>query len=205
MNIDDVKLSYQRWAPVYDSTFGLISKTGRKSAVSYINKRSGKLLEVGVGTGLALGSYAPHLEVTGVDFSEEMLAKARRKVETQGLRHVAALRRMDARALDFPDDHFDTVVAMFVVSVAPDPEAVVSEMARVCKPGGAVLIVNHFARERGAMAAVERAFAPFAHVLGWRPDFQMARVLGSDRLELLDRSSFPPFGMFTFLKLRKTH
>lgn len=203
MDIAAVKSSYKRWAPIYDETFGAITRAGRLRAVDYINRRSGRVLEIGVGTGLSLGGYGSHLEVTGIDVSSDMLAKARRKVAARRLGHVAALREMDARRLDFPDNHFDTVVAMYLVSVVPEPERVVAEMARVCKPGGEVLIVNHFARESGTLARLERAFAPFADLLGWHSDFPMHRVLGESSLEEDERRNFPPFGMFTFLKQRK--
>ena len=203
MEIESVRSSYRRWAPVYDGTFGAVTRVGRRRAVEYINGRSGRVLEVGVGTGLALGDYAPHLEVTGVDVSAEMLNKARRKAAALKLTHVAGLREMDARALDFPDDRFDIVVAMYLVSVVPEPETVVAEMARVCKPGGEVLILNHFARQRGALAKIEKAAAPFSEVLGWHSDFPMRRVLGEDRLVVEEERSLPPFGMFTFLRQRK--
>lgn len=203
MDIRAVRSSYRRWAPVYDETFGAVTRTGRRRAVEYINGRSGSVLEVGVGTGLSLGDYAPHLEVTGVDVSAEMLAKARRKVEKQALRHIASLREMDARALEFPDDRFDTVVAMYLVSVVPEPEKVVSEMARVCKPDGEVLIINHFARDDGALAMAERAAAPFADLLGWHSDFMMDRVVGESSLTVEEKRPLPPFGMFTFLRQRK--
>jgi phosphatidylethanolamine/phosphatidyl-N-methylethanolamine N-methyltransferase len=203
MEIRAIRSSYRRWAPIYDETFGAVTRTGRRRAVEYINGRTGSVLEVGVGTGLSLGHYAPHLRVTGVDVSAEMLKKARCKVAEQGLAHVASLREMDARALDFPDDHFDTVVAMYLVSVVPEPEKVVSEMARVCKPGGEVLIVNHFARDSGALAVAERAAAPFADLLGWHSDFAMDVVLGETNLALEDTRPLPPFGMFTFLRQRK--
>ena len=203
MEIEAVGSSYRRWAPVYDQTFGAITRIGRLRAVEHANLRKGKVLEVGVGTGLALRHYKDGVEVTGVDFSPEMLRKARAKVAEHGLDHVTDLRRMDARALDFPDGSFDTVVAMYLVSVVPEPEKVVAEMARVCKPGGEVLILNHFARDEGTLARLERGFAPFADLLGWHPDFPIERVMGSDELELVERRTFPPFGMFTFLRLRK--
>ncbi len=203
MEIDAVRSSYRRWAPVYDGTFGAVTRVGRRRAVEYINGGSGRVLEVGVGTGLALGEYAPHLEVTGVDVSAEMLKKARRKAAALNLTHVAGLREMDARALDFPEDRFDIVVAMYLVSVVPEPETVVAEMARVCKPGGEVLIVNHFARQRGALAKIEKAAAPFSEVLGWHSDFPIQRVLGEERLVVEEERSLPPFGMFTFLRQRK--
>lgn len=195
--------SYRRWAPIYDTSFGLVTQRGRRKAVDYISTRTGAVLEVGVGTGLSLPGYASHLEVTGIDFSHEMLAKARRKVKGERLSHVVALRQMDARALDYPDDHFDTVVAMYLVSVVPEPERVVSEMARVCKPGGEVIIVNHFARDHGLLSVLERAFAPLDRLLGWHSDFRMERVLSDDALQLKDCRTFPPLGMFTFLELEK--
>ena len=126
MDIEAVAASYRRWAPVYDKTFGAVSSLGRRRAVEHVNRRGGAVLEVGVGTGLSLRHYRPDIEVTGIDFSAEMLAKAEAKVEAEGLRQVVALRRMDARALDFPDDSFDTVVAMHLISVVPEPERVAS-------------------------------------------------------------------------------
>jgi phosphatidylethanolamine/phosphatidyl-N-methylethanolamine N-methyltransferase len=203
MEIDAVRSSYRRWAPVYDATFGAITGVGRRRAVEHINRRTGSVLEVGVGTGLSLPSYRPHLRVTGVDYSAEMLAKARERVMDQGLDHVASLREMDARMLDFPDNSFDTVVAMYLVSVVPEPERVVAEMARVCRPGGEVVILNHFARDEGTVARLERALAPFADKIGWHSDFPMDRVLGCGALEVVEKRSAPPFGLFTLLRFTK--
>ena len=201
MDLKAITSSYRRWAPVYDDTFGRITRKGRRQATEAVNASSGRVLEVGVGTGLSLGDYAPHLEVTGIDFSEEMLARARRRVAEDKLAQVRELRQMDARSLDFPDGHFDTVVAMYLVSVVPEPERVMAEIARVCKPGGQVIIVNHFARERGALAMIERAFAPLAGWLGWHPDFPMARILGEGALEVTEER---PLGLFTFIRMEKT-
>ncbi|MFG5382583.1 class I SAM-dependent methyltransferase [Yoonia sp. R2-816] len=203
MDINAVSTSYARWAPIYDKTFGLITNAGRKRTVAYINQLQGSVLEVGVGTGLALREYDPHLAVTGIDFSEEMLAKAQAKVEAEGLSHVKELRQMDARTLDFSDNSFDTVAAMHIVSVVPEPERVVAEMARVCKPGGRIVITNHFARDKGFLAFWERITAPFANLIGWHSDFEMARVLGEDSLALAEQRAFPPMGMMTFLVLEK--
>lgn len=203
MEIDAVRNSYRRWAPVYDATFGAITGVGRRRAVEHVNRRSGTVLEVGVGTGLSLPGYRPHLEVTGVDYSAEMLAKARERVEEQGLDHVVGLREMDARVLDFLDGSFDTVVAMYLVSVVPEPERVVAEMARVCRIGGEVVILNHFARDEGTVARVERALAPFADKIGWHSDFPMERVLGCGALEVVEKRASPPFGLFTLLRFEK--
>lgn len=203
MDINAVKNSYKIWAPIYDKTFGAFTTVGRKRAIKHINNRHGKVLEVGVGTGLSLKHYQPHLQVTGIDVSSHMLAKARKKVVKRGLNHVASIQEMDARAMTLPDNHFDTVVAMYLVSVVPNPEQVIAEMARVCKPGGEVLIVNHFAREKGALAAMEKTFAPFANKIGWHSDFSIHRILGEDELLVQERQKFPPLGMFTFLRMEK--
>jgi phosphatidylethanolamine/phosphatidyl-N-methylethanolamine N-methyltransferase len=203
MRPEAVTASYRRWAPVYDRSFGAFTRTGRRRAVAEVNRGSGAVLEVGVGTGLSLAHYARHLEVTGIDFSAEMLAKAEARVEALGLAQVVALRRMDARQLDFPDASFDAVVAMHLVSVVPEPERVVAEMARVCRPGGEVLVLNHFLHGTGPLATAGRAFAPLADQLGWHSDFPIARVLGEPSLELVEEAPSPPFGIFTRLRLRK--
>ncbi|MFZ5751989.1 MAG: class I SAM-dependent methyltransferase [Pseudomonadota bacterium] len=203
MDMDAVQTSYRRWAPVYDATFGAITNIGRRHATAFLNARGGAVLEVGVGTGLALPMYRPGLVVTGIDASDAMLARAEEKVERLALTQVHALRRMDARAMDFADATFDSVAAMHIMSVVPDPERVLAEMARVCKPGGHVVIVNHFARERGWLAAIERMSAPFADLLGWHSDFPMARVLGDARLKVEETRPLPPLGMMTLLVLRR--
>jgi phosphatidylethanolamine/phosphatidyl-N-methylethanolamine N-methyltransferase len=132
-----------------------------------------------------------------------MLRKARARVAKLRLRNVAALRQMDARQLDFPDASFDTVAAMHVLSVVPEPERVMSEIARVLRPGGQVVITNHFKHERGVWAGLARAAAPLERVLGWHSDFEIAAVLQDPRLHILTRRDLPPMGMMTFLVLEK--
>lgn len=202
MDPEAITRTYRRWAPVYDSTFGAVTRPGRTAATSHANARGGRVLEVGVGTGLALDGYDARTRVTGIDFSDAMLALARRKVAGEGLSHVAELRRMDARTLDFPDASFDVVVAMYLISVVPEPRRVVAEMARVCRPDGEIVVVNHFAAQGGALGRVEGMLAPFANRMGWHADFPINTVLGSDRVEEVERRSLPPFGLFTFLRLR---
>lgn len=203
MTPDAVTTSYRRWAPVYDGTFGRITRMGRRRAVAEVNKGTGRVLEVGVGTGLSLPDYAPHLEVTGIDYSHDMLAIARQRVADRGLTHVRELHQMDARTLDFPDGHFDWVVAMYLVSVVPEPERVMAEIARVCKPGGQVVIVNHFARETGPLAWVERAFAPLADRLGWHSDFDRRRILREPSLRVAEMRPMSPVSLFTFVRMVK--
>lgn len=168
-----------------------------------MNERPGEVLEVGVGTGLALPRYDPRQEVVGVDYSTEMLEKARARVRRDGLRHVKALRRMDARRLDFADASFDTVAAMHVLSVVPEPERVMAEIARVLRPGGRAVIVNHFKHTFGPVAFLGRVLAPFAHLIGWHSDFRIEQVLGTPGLEVASHAAIPPVGMMTLLVLEK--
>ncbi len=200
---DAIKAAYRRWAPIYDQTFGKISHAGRASAIEVINARSGSVLEVGVGTGLSLSDYSRHLTVTGIDLSQEMLDKAHERVEEEGLTNVAGLYEMDASALTFADNSFDTTVAMFVLTVVPEPEKVMRELARVTKPGGEVMLVNHFSQEEGVRGWVERRMAPFAELIGWRPVFDVSRVMGCADLELIGSQPLRPWSIFTMMRFRR--
>jgi phosphatidylethanolamine/phosphatidyl-N-methylethanolamine N-methyltransferase len=200
---DAVRSAYRRWAPVYDHTFGRVAAEGRKHSVEIINQGTGRVLEVGVGTGLSLPSYGRHLEIVGIDLSPEMLEKARERVAAEGLDNVAELHEMDASDLKFPDASFDTVVAMYVMTVVPDPEKVMRELSRVCRPGGDVIIVNHFSAEEGMRGWVERRMAPFADMLGWRPVFDVERVLVCEDLTLMEKRGLRPWGLFTMMRFRK--
>lgn len=198
-----VKVAYRRWAPVYDHTFGRVSTESRKHAVEMINQRAGRVLEVGVGTGLALKAYAPHLQVVGIDLSPEMLDKARERVAAERLDHVTGLHEMDAGDLQFPDNSFDVVAAMFVMTVVPEPERVMRELARVCRPGGEVILVNHFSQVEGVRGWVERRMAPFADLIGWRSVFDFSRVMVCSDLEVAETKALRPWGIFTMLRFAK--
>ena len=203
MDTAAVRDAYRRWAPIYDLTFGKIAEAGRKHAVQIINRRRGRVLEVGVGTGLSLPNYGSHLIITGIDLSPEMLAKAEAKIERHDLDNVAGLHEMDAGALAFPDESFDTVVAMYVMTVVPEPERVMRELERVCATGGEVILVNHFSEDDGVRGFLERRLAPFADLIGWRPVFDLDKVLVCDDLRLAERRSLRPFGLFTMLRFVK--
>jgi phosphatidylethanolamine/phosphatidyl-N-methylethanolamine N-methyltransferase len=198
-----VKRAYARWAPVYDLTFGLIADAGRVRTVEHVNRLSGQVLEVGVGTGISLSRYSPHLKVTGIDLSPEMLERARERVERRGLAQVEAILEMDASAMRFADARFDVVVAMYVLTVVPDPARVMAELERVCRPGGEVFIVNHFSQEHGVRGAVEKGMARFAETLGWRPEFPVETLLGHNGLRLVDAQALKPFGLFSMLRFVK--
>ncbi len=205
MHEDAIKIAYRRWAPVYDHTFGKVATEGRKHTVEMINQSTGRVLEVGVGTGLSLPDYKRSLEIVGIDLSTEMLDKARTRVAEEGLSNVTGLHEMDAGDLKFATESFDTVVAMYVMTVVPDPEKVMKELARVCKTGGQVLIVNHFSTEEGVRGWVERRMAPFGDKLGWRPVFDVDRVMVCPELKLEDKRALRPMGIFTMMRFRKTH
>jgi phosphatidylethanolamine/phosphatidyl-N-methylethanolamine N-methyltransferase len=204
MNEATIRTAYRRWAPVYDHTFGRITAEGRKHAVEMINRSRGRVLEVGVGTGLSLPDYGRHLEIVGIDMSPEMLEKARERVAVEWLTNITGLYEMDAGDLKFPDASFDTVVAMYVITVVPDPEGVMRELSRVCRPGGDVILINHFSAEEGMRGWVERRMAPFADKLGWRPVFDVDRVMVCKDLALVEKRGLRPFGLFTMMRFRKS-
>ncbi|NLH81959.1 MAG: methyltransferase domain-containing protein, partial [Phyllobacteriaceae bacterium] len=182
-----VLAAYSRWAPVYDWVFGRVFEAGRRLAVEIINRRQGRLLEVGVGTGITLPRYEKHLRVTGIDLSPDMLAVARRRVEAQKLDTVEALLEMDATRLAFEEASFDTVAVMYAITVVPHPDAVMAEVERVTRPGGEAIFVSHFASESGWRRAIEQALTPLTKKLGWRPDFPIERILGRPGFELVER------------------
>ncbi len=194
--------AYRRWAGVYDRVFGGVSGPGRRRAVEAVNALPGKrVLEVGVGTGLALPHYAQNKRITGIDLSPEMLAKARARVAEHGIANVDALLELNAEETGFDSGSFDIAVAMFVASVVPNPHRLISEMRRVVKPGGWLLMVNHFQAEKGARLLAERALAPASRKLGWHPDFAMESILSEEDLRTATRTPIPPFGLFTLVQL----
>ena len=202
LDADAVRAAYRRWAGMYDAVFGGVSAFGRRHAVALVNRLPGvRVLEVGVGTGLALPHYLPEKRITGIDLSAEMLAFARRRVADRALPNIDDLREMDAEATEFADASFDIAVAMFVASVVPNPHLLLAEMRRVVRPGGSVLFVNHFAAERGPRWWVEWAMAPASRALGWHPDFAAASLLSAEDLARADIRPVHPFGIFTLVRL----
>jgi len=197
-----IQEAYRRWAGIYDAVFGGVSSSGRKQAVALVNRLPGReVLEVGVGTGLALPHYRSDKLITGIDLSAEMLEQAHKRVRETNLRNVAALLEMDAEATDFADASFDTAVAMFVASVVPNPRRLLAEMRRVVRPGGNILFVNHFAARRGPRWWIERAMAPASRALGWHPDFMIEALLEPEDMARIQTRPVPPFGIFTLITL----
>ncbi len=195
--------AYSRWAPIYDWVFGRVFDAGRKLAVAIINQRQGRLLEVGVGTGITLPRYAPHLKVTGIDLSPAMLAVAKKRVADEKIATVEALHEMDATRLAFADGEFETVAVMYTITVVPHPDAVMAEVERVTAPGGEAIFVSHFASDSGWRKAIEHRLTPFTKKLGWRPDFPIDRILGRPGFELVEKKRLGLFGIFTVAVLRR--
>ncbi len=196
-----VRDAYRRWAGVYDAVFGAVSAPARRLAVAAVNAQPGtRVLEVGVGTGLALPLYRTEKQVVGIDLSTDMLALARRRVAEQGLANVESLLEMDAEAMTFPSASFDIAVAMFTATVVPDARKLLAEMRRVVKPGGQLLFVNHFRAEKGVRWWVERSMAPLARGLGWHPDFALTDLLASAD-EAASIEECRPMGLFTLVRV----
>ena len=201
LDAEAVREAYRRWAGVYDAVFGAVSAPARHRAVAAVNRLPGtRVLEVGVGTGLALPLYQPEKQVVGIDLSSEMLAHARRRVAAQGLGNVQELLEMDAEAMSFADASFDIAVAMFTATVVPNARQLLAEMRRVVKPGGQLLFVNHFRAEKGVRWWVERSMAPLARKLGWHPDFALTDLLAS-AAEASSIEECPPMGIFTLVQV----
>src|SRR5260370_17154802 len=157
MDVHDTIRTYRLFSGSYDIVFGPVFHPGRKDAVRIANDRPGQhILEVGVGTGLSLPHFRTDSRITGIDVSEEMLAKARRRAERLQLSHVEGLHLMDAENLEFPDNSFDAVLALYVASVVPNPAQFAAEMRRVCIPGGTIVLVNHFTSENWLLRFVEK-------------------------------------------------
>lgn len=203
LDAEAVRAAYRRWANVYDSVFGGISAFGRRRAVDAVNGLEGdRVLEVGVGTGLALPYYRREKIITGIDLSEAMLDKARERVARESLGNVEALHEMDAESTSFADNSFDIAVAMFVASVVPHPRRLLAELKRVVRPGGHVLFVNHFLARRGVRLMCERAMARASHSLGWHPDFALEALLPDSDIAKARITPVPPLGLFTLVTLQ---
>ncbi|MCZ8108033.1 MAG: class I SAM-dependent methyltransferase [Burkholderiales bacterium] len=202
-----VEAAYARWAPVYDLVFTAAMSPGRKAAVAAAEACGPTILDVGVGTGLELPLFSPRSSVTGVDLSEAMLRRARARVLGERLASVAGLCVMDAMRLGFPDASFDAVVAPFVMTVVPDPAATLEEFARVLRPGGEIVLVNHVGAEQGPRAAVERWLGRRSASLGWRPEFPFATIgdwiTARPDMTLLERRNLPPLSLFTLVRIGK--
>ncbi|HEY1475000.1 MAG TPA: class I SAM-dependent methyltransferase [Pseudolabrys sp.] len=203
-NNANVERAYARWAPIYDLVFGAMFERGRHAAIDAAERIGGRILEVGVGTGISLPDYARSNRLVGIDLSEPMLRKARARVAEYGLSNVDGLAVMDAERLALPDKSFDVVVAQYVITTVPHPEATLDEFARVIRPGGEIVLINHIGAEGGPRRVLERAFAPIGRKLGWRPEFSFKRltdwVARNGAVRVIERRAMPPLGHFALIR-----
>jgi phosphatidylethanolamine/phosphatidyl-N-methylethanolamine N-methyltransferase len=202
-----VERAYDRWAPIYDLVFGGVFGKGRHAAIVATNSIGGRVLEVGVGTGISLPQYAANTRIFGTDISEAMLAKARQRVTDQRLSNVEGLAVMDAEKLEFPDNSFDVVMAQYVVTAVPNPEKALDEFARVLRPGGEMIILSRVSADAGMRRFIEQRLQPVVRRLGWRTDFAWSRfaqwAAGAHDVELVERRPVPPLGHFSLIRFRK--
>ena len=204
-----VEQAYDRWAPVYDLVFGGVFSKGRKAAITATNKIGGRVLEVGVGTGISLPLYGPNLRIVGTDISEAMLQKARKRVAELGLKNVEGLAVMDAEKLEFPDNSFNVVMAQYVVTAVPNPEAALDEFVRVLQPGGELIILTRVSADAGVRRIIEQRLQPVVRPLGFRTaEFAWSRyaqwLASAHGMELVERRLVPPLGHFSLVRIRKT-
>ena len=203
-----VKKAYARWAPVYDLVFGAVFERGRQAAVAAAERIGGRILEVGVGTGISLPGYSSANRIVGIDLSEPMLRKAQQRVAEMALQNVVQLNVMDAENLQFEDSSFDVVAAHHVVSTCPNPEAALDEFARVVKPGGEIILISRIGAEGGARRVAEGILQPIVRRLGWRSEFPWERFTrwaeGRGDIYLIERRAVPPFGHFSLVRFGKS-
>lgn len=199
---DVVEHAYARWAPIYDAVCGPIMLSGRRAAAEAARNVGGRILEVGVGTGLSFDDYDHSVELTGIDMSGPMLARAREKMASGRYPFVREVVQMDAHQMAFADATFDCVVAQFVITLVANPEQVLSECHRVVKPGGRIILVNHLYSEQGMAAKFERWVAKHARPLGLRPEFPFARLAAwanDSAAAVVERRKVRPFGVYTLV------
>ena len=199
--------AYARWAPIYDLVFGAVFERGRKASIAAAERFGGRILEVGVGTGLSLPEYAWSNRVTGIDLSAPMLRKAKARIAEHRLTNVDGLAVMDAQHLGFQDGVFDAVVAQYVITTVPDPEATLDEFARVLKPGGEIVLVNYVSADTGVRQAVERGSRRSRAASAGGPEFRWERLAQwaarHGGVRVVERRAMPPLGQFSLIRVAR--
>ena len=193
---------YSEFSHLYDKIFERIFFPRIARVLASLRIPPGaRVLELGVGTGLSLTEYPPHCQVVGIDLAEDMLDQAAEKVKASGWKHIT-LQRMDAQNLNFPDDSFDYVTAFHVVSVVPDPARLLREAHRVCRPGGRIVVINHFQTRRPLLGALIGLADPVTRRLGWRTTLRLDEFLSGCPLAVEQQYKTSPRSLFTVVIAR---
>ena len=194
---------YSELAPLYDKVFGKIFYSRLERVIEDLDIPAGaKILEVGAGTGTSFPAYPTHCEITGVDLAPDMLARARRKIQENSWSHLKVM-EMDALDLKFPDNSFDYVMAFHVVTVVPDPLRMIAEANRVTKPGGRIVIVNHFTTDVPVLGSLTQALDPMTRWLGWRTDLKLKPFIETSHLKVEKIYKHNKASLYTVLIFKK--
>jgi phosphatidylethanolamine/phosphatidyl-N-methylethanolamine N-methyltransferase len=194
---------YSEFAPLYDKIFGKIFYSRLERVIENLDIPAGaKVLEVGAGTGTSFPAYPTHCDVVGIDLAPDMLARARQKIEDNGWEHLRVL-EMNAQDLKFPDNCFDYVMAFHVVTVVPDPVRMIAEAKRVCKPGGKIVVVNHFTSDVPLIGSLTEALDPLTRWLGWRTDLRLKPFIETTDLKVERVYKLSKTSLYTVLLGRK--
>lgn len=207
MQTRSVAAAYDRWAPIYDLVFGRVFRDGRGISIEAVNRIGGRVLEVGVGTGISLPQYSQRCRIFGIDISDAILDKARERVARHKLANVEAIEVMDAEHLRFADESFDVVIAQYVITAVPDPERALDEFARAVRLGGEIIITTRIGAGKGLRGGIEKALMPITSRLGFRTEFPFERyaawAAANGTVKLIERRALPPLGHFELLRFRK--
>jgi phosphatidylethanolamine/phosphatidyl-N-methylethanolamine N-methyltransferase len=192
MSAESIERVYSAYSGFYDIVFGRFFHKSRAEAIQLLEIQDGdKVLEVGVGTGLSLPYYPRICRVTGIDFCGPMLEKGRQRVSESRLHHIE-LKQMDAMKMEFEDNAFDAVFAAYVITAVPDPRQVLSEMIRVCKPLGKIVLLNHFQNGNRFISICEKAVSPLCKRIGFRADLPLPSLLEGTPLRVEHTGSVRP-------------
>ena len=194
---------YAQFARHYDKVFQWFFVPRHRDAVRRLQLPPGaRVLDVGCGTGLSLREYPAGARVVGLDLSSEMLAVAEKRARQQARARVDLVRG-DALHLPFPEASFDALLCAFVISVVSDPPALARELARVTRPGGDVVILNHFRSDNPLWGRFEDLMSPLCLHLGWRSDLTVEEALGDAPLEVTALYSLARLDLWKTVRCRR--
>lgn len=168
---------YDLWSWFYDYTFGALVRNRQVRATEQLRPKPGDtVLDLGVGTGMTLKHYPRDITIVGMDLSAGMLKKAQKKIESDGLKNCVLIQG-DAMDPPFEEHSFDHVMITHVVSVVSDPAKLMAWARRMVKPGGRIVVLNHFLSTNRFLAWWERVLNPMFVKIGWRSDLALEDCL----------------------------